>query len=164
MGSRLLKKLESSATKAEEIAWLELVASQVGRGTYLDSLFTEELVAWVSKQIRDDLSCNVFMALEASWDELSSALTHAQTAESEVEEARIKLRLAQDTIEEDALRVKQLEARLGAEQERVASLRAKLVEAGERAWEAEREAERLKRQVTELKAALWDAQQEGNDG
>ena len=42
MAKKMIQVLESSATKAEEIAWLDKVAEAAGIGTYVKSLFSED--------------------------------------------------------------------------------------------------------------------------
>lgn len=52
--------LSSDATKAQESAWIEAVASSVPAGCYLTHLFTPEMLGWVSDCLKEDAYPDLF--------------------------------------------------------------------------------------------------------
>jgi len=63
MATKNIAPLTSNASKQAEIFWLEQVANAVGDNTYLKSLFTPELIEWVTEQIKSDISCDLYGAM-----------------------------------------------------------------------------------------------------
>jgi predicted RNase H-like nuclease (RuvC/YqgF family) len=69
-----MKQLTKDASKQDEINWLEEVASNVGEGTYLKSLFSEKFIGWATQKIKDDWSLDLMDEYYSSMNQ-SSALS-----------------------------------------------------------------------------------------
>jgi chromosome segregation ATPase len=63
-------KLDSQTGKADEITVLQcIVALFQGSQTYLESLFSPELVTWVQQQIKDDLCADIWSCRQEDYRE-----------------------------------------------------------------------------------------------
>jgi hypothetical protein len=62
--SVLIRKLDSTSSKAEELAVLAKMAEAAGTGSYLSSFFSVAMIADVENRIRQDLSADVHESLD----------------------------------------------------------------------------------------------------
>jgi len=70
-----MKQLTKDASKQDEINFLEEVASLIGEGTYLSSLFTERFTGWVEQKIKEDWSLDIMEVLKGNLDDISELET-----------------------------------------------------------------------------------------
>lgn len=166
MTAKTAPKLTETATKADEIAFIESVAQNVPAGTYLHDLFTESFLAWVRAQIRGDV-CPDIMNLVAESRESERA------AQATIREQQAAIREQMQTIASVRLDLENVRKTTAAQLEaaetahrriiaeytdaavsRIADLEAQLAAAQAQAAAAHQ-------QVATLKIAIFDLQNPG---
>ena len=77
--------LDATSGKSEEIAVLEkLVRSYKGTGTYLEGLFSNNLLGWFRNQVQDDFTGDIMDTLEGSHADLARNNTDKVSLRNEV--------------------------------------------------------------------------------
>lgn len=59
-----MKPLGTNPSKQEEIEWLRAVMSKIPRGTYLESLLSEQLMQWFIGRVNEDVCPDVMGAMD----------------------------------------------------------------------------------------------------
>jgi len=78
--------LDATSGKFEEIAILEkLVRSYKGTGTYLEGLFSNNLLGWFRNQVHDDFTGDIMDALEGSHADLARNNTDKVSLRNEID-------------------------------------------------------------------------------
>lgn len=169
--SILLRGVGPDSSKAEEKEFLSRVAGKVGPGSYLASLFTQELVEWVYQQITDDMHCDLMAEYigyrDEAWKSVPEDLCR-ERIDRAVKEATMKATAeADDRIrgmqESMAAREAELLAEIRAltsQLKTVRDLRDSAVPEADKLFkdvrELTQENERLAAEVIALKAKLYD--------
>lgn len=90
--SKFMVNVSAESSKADEVNAIGKIAANMPSGSYLSSLFTQDLVDWVSEQIRwdftPDLLGNMQHAIEQSDEKL--ALANAAIRDSEIMQRRLE--------------------------------------------------------------------------
>jgi hypothetical protein len=67
-------KPEDDLSKAEEIALLEKIVSNLHEGSYLRLMLNDNLVDWMKRQIHEDAGCDVYL----NWKEAEAQCSNAE--------------------------------------------------------------------------------------
>ena len=79
--------LDATSGKFEEVAVLEkLVRSYKGTGTYLEGLFSNNLLGWFRNQVQDDFTGDIMDTLEGSHADLARNNTDKVSLRNDVSE------------------------------------------------------------------------------
>lgn len=149
--SKTIKTLTGDPSKAEEIAYIEKIASTLPDNTYLKSFFTKDLVAWVSEQIHNDFGCDLYGTLQEEWNRTSRMSTEYNKAFSEKDN---EIKVLNSTIEDLATEMARLNEARNQATQMAEKYSAKYQEAWNTACDATREASDKDNQVAMLEAKI----------
>lgn len=145
-----MKDLVEKASKQEEIEWLQALAKSVqGKDLYLADLFTEKLVNWAARAIRNDFPPDIFESMETAWSKESEALVSFEASEANL------LAKARESKEKDD-RINFMENRIGEMEGRILDLTGQVQAKYEEANDLFNEKETLAVEIIRLKARLFD--------
>ena len=149
MTKRMIPELNTTAFKADELAWLKKVAGLVEEGTYLSSLFTEQLVNWCENQMRNDFPCNLYALLEAARENSRQHESHGKALEADLSSTR-------QALLKEGQRIEWLKERREEERERNAQLLAAHQHRGDELDKTWDELQAKDDEILHLKARLYD--------
>ena len=145
--------LESNSTKADEIAALQELVTQVPIGTYLADLFTPRLAEWAKAHITDDFPPDVMEYLD---DETRQNTEYAKT----ISELQAELEKTKRYWEQDAeklhVEIDQL-TKTGAEQKAIINnLYKEVNQLTEERYDLQETINGQETEIVRLKAKLYD--------
>lgn len=144
----------TSTTKQEEIETIEkLQKSFAGTGSYLASLFSEKMVAWVAEQIRNDFIPDLYGAFMFTEEEAGrvgeAARSELRQAEAEIKRLTSELSMAQESRDRQATMKEQYKGLYETTSQQLVEMN------GERN-QAVADLEAANQKIIELKARLFD--------
>lgn len=155
MTTKTLPKLTESATKADEIAFVEAVAAGLPSNSYLASLFSETFVAWIAKQIREDVCPDVIDLVRSLKESERLAVQTATDQEITIKNQQTMI----ETLQRDRERIKtNADQRIAAEAQRGDDILAELGRARDRATDLYDELTAARAQIAALKVKIFDMQ------
>lgn len=139
-------KITANATKEEETEFLRQFAATIPAGSYLESLFSGDLIDWAALQIHNDVAPDAHGTIVALNNDLASyrASLHAD------QENLKSLRGLVDAVQQERSR------EVDEYERRIDSLRGDCNEAYRRAQDAEYELEQARKQIAALKIELFN--------
>ncbi len=149
-------RLTADASKEDEVGVMrKLQDGFAGSNLYLADLFTSDLTAWVEQQIRNDFMPDVMEEVKRRNEEAekSVAVLNLKMKEARSEEFARVTAAMKPQIETAEREARELE-------EKNEKLQFALRESDERLSEREREVFRMKTEITNLKARMFDLMEE----
>lgn len=162
-----IETLPAAASREAELAHLRKLAATCERGTYLASLFSEDLIAWIERKMADDVDVNIAGALafeqaeaRRTAGELAELKRQANTSGQVIDTLRGELRDTTARLELmtrlEGDKARQLRDALEAHGLDQAQLGEAICVQSERADAAEARAAKAELEVLKLKAQLYD--------
>jgi regulator of replication initiation timing len=157
---KTIKIVPSNASKADELSALIACSEVFARGTYGANLISTRLIEWFEGQMQQDTSCDIFDHIDWLGDQMGTALTAANNLRADNDRLVRQLKTAQEDhrieMEKHSARFENVVAhrdRLISEQDEWGMA---LTEKYEQVSTLTDELETARREITNLKAKLYD--------
>lgn len=148
-----IKILTKSASKADEIKWIETVAGLVQTGTYLESFFQKDLVTWVCEQIKNDFPPEIWEYYRGEIEENGNARVAVQEMETRLASAKSANAQLNENYQKLQEQINGVSASLRTANEKIQELVTKNFYAEET---HEKEIEAQAAEIMKLKAMIFD--------
>lgn len=157
---KTIAKLGPNPGKQEEMDFLNAVAASLDRNTYLSSLFSKDMVKWACEQMRLDVSCDLWGALnharERALAEGGRAMEQKKDANAMIAALKVEAMAAQERVEELRQKVKLTEEKAQLLKDRWNEALEESKQAHDETYYAQTEIDRLNGEIVMLKAKLYD--------
>jgi septal ring factor EnvC (AmiA/AmiB activator) len=148
----------SQSSKADEIAFLREVSESIGEGTYLKSLFTEDLLKWVESCIADDVSCNIRESftyqVKQAYKVENNLRERIDSLEATIDSQRESVKQCARRLDDMTRKYNETRAMLDKAHEDLEYLNHELQESDKESYRAIAESNRLKVKLADITARL----------